>query len=915
MKKNTLKFFMFCALAVSGLVSAQSNLMQKTNATSLELNATSQASLDQTGFVRCATDEMHAKRLSNNPNLQSDAEFEAWLAPLVAAKKAQIAQQKASGNFQQIVVNMPIVFHVITDGTAPSNISGALVQAQIDQLNLDFSNQAGADGGFWDGRDADAEVVFIPAQVDPNGAPMAEPGVNRVTTFGAGPFPTGAFDGAAGSGQIKPETVWDRSQYVNVWVAQITGGILGYAQFPSNSTLPGLNVNGGTELNDGVVIGTGTVGSVAMPGSAAPYNMGRTLTHEIGHWIGLRHIWGDTDCSGDDFCADTPNAGASNFGCNTTTDSCNTDADRDMVENYMDYTDDSCMNIFTNDQVLRIATVIANADGISDLPNSTTGSAGPAISFSTATLTQAEGTDCSFTDVDVDIVIGAGASASTTVNFTATSVTANSGSDFELNTSSVTFASGDTTAQTITLRIFNDSYVEGDETFTIGFTVNANGGDATVGNDSLTVTISDDDAASTGTLVVQNYFDDFEDMDASDWTFTDSDGDGNSFGDQFSIGAVTPSSSLISRSWIGTALTPDNWAVSPAIDLTGVSGTINLDWKVQAAAAAWDLEEYSVYVSTSNNIATLVNATTTFNEIYNDAADAGSSYARTLDLSAHAGDIIYVAFRHWNCSDQDWLSIDDVSVSSSISQGVQTAVNTATQAQVNLNGSGVAYTFDTASTNDFIADVNVTDTSNYGCTTLNVSRSGTSGEPFQGSISPALVSNKTFTITPTTDNSAGTSTLSFYFTEAELAGWEAITGDNRSNLRIGKDNGTSVTDVASTITAFGSDWKVTGDFINGIEGTYYFGNLAFLSTSDFKFDAFAMYPNPSNNQVTIKFNTTNDVAINLYDIHGRTVLNKTFTSQSSSFNQNLNVSALATGIYVVKIESGNNTMFRKLVVN
>jgi hypothetical protein len=160
--------------------------------------------------------------------------------------------------------------------------------------------------------------------------------------------------------------------YANIWVANLSGGLLGYAQFPSNSTLPGMPTDGGSALSDGVVVLYSSVGSVASPyPGGAPYNLGRTLTHEVGHWIGLRHIWGDGGCSVNDYCADTPNAGGSNFGC-PSVDSC-AGGDVDMVENYMDYTDDSCMDIFTYDQVNRMITVLENADGIKDLPNSTTG--------------------------------------------------------------------------------------------------------------------------------------------------------------------------------------------------------------------------------------------------------------------------------------------------------------------------------------------------------------------------------------------------------------------------------------------------------------------------------------------------------------------------------------------------------------
>ena len=89
----------------------------------------------------------------------------------------------------------------------------------------------------------------------------------------------------------------------------------------------------------------------------APFNLGRITTHEVGHWLGLRHIWGDGDCLADDYCNDTPPAEAPNNTCAKNV-SCNSP---DMIENYMDYTTDECMNIFTQDQKIRMHTVLRNS--------------------------------------------------------------------------------------------------------------------------------------------------------------------------------------------------------------------------------------------------------------------------------------------------------------------------------------------------------------------------------------------------------------------------------------------------------------------------------------------------------------------------------------------------------------------------
>jgi gliding motility-associated-like protein len=373
MKINLRKSLLAMMLLIGGCSVFSQKQQDPLGVTQSEL---AQRSIQETGYVRCSTVEMDAIRRAKYPDMQTQDDFENWLAPLIEAKKLEIEQLSSVGSFMSTVINIPIIFHIITDGTMPTNIAASQVQAQIDQLNLDFNNLSGSSYGVA----ASADINFIPAMVDPSGAALTEPGVNRITTFGAGPFPSSDFDVGNGGLEIK-STGWDYNLYANVWVAGLTGGLLGYAQFPSNSTLPGLADDGGPTINSGVVCGTGTIGSVANPGTAAPYNLGRTLTHEIGHWIGLRHIWGDGGCSVDDYCADTPNAGGSNFGCATGNDSCPSDAGTDMVENYMDYSDDACMDTFTADQVLRIITVMENADGLINLPNSTTGSIDYTMNF------------------------------------------------------------------------------------------------------------------------------------------------------------------------------------------------------------------------------------------------------------------------------------------------------------------------------------------------------------------------------------------------------------------------------------------------------------------------------------------------------------------------------------------------------
>lgn len=162
--------------------------------------------------------------------------------------------------------------------------------------------------------------------------------------------------------------------------------------------------------------------------------------------------------------------------------------------------------------------------------------------------------------------------------------------------------------------------------------------------------------------------DNFDDEDISDWTLVDADGDTNNWGDIFQIsdGATPPAPvtpvSLISRSWQGSPLTPDNWATTSAIDLTTAGGVVTLEYITQVPAATWDQEYYSVYVSTTNDINLIPTDPNTveLSETLGDANDSGAPTPKSVDISSLSGEpVVYVTFRHHNVTDMDFISIDD----------------------------------------------------------------------------------------------------------------------------------------------------------------------------------------------------------------------------------------------------------------
>jgi hypothetical protein len=237
------------------------------------------------------------------------------------------------------LLTIQVVVHVV-HRTAQEDISDAQVTSQIKALNRDYQLR-NADKSkvpaVWKSQVANPNVKFALARTDPSG--KATSGITRTATTVAEFAPDNSVKSKK-KGGVEP---WPTDRYLNIWVCTLGGGLLGYAQFP-----------GGPAKTDGVVIlntGFGTQGT-----AAAPFNKGRTATHEVGHFLNLRHIWGDrNDCTGNDFVADTPLAQAANFGKPKFPHiSCHNGPDGDMFMNYMDYTDDAAMFMFTTGQVARM---------------------------------------------------------------------------------------------------------------------------------------------------------------------------------------------------------------------------------------------------------------------------------------------------------------------------------------------------------------------------------------------------------------------------------------------------------------------------------------------------------------------------------------------------------------------------------
>jgi hypothetical protein len=299
----------------------------------------------------CASQEVLEEQIKVDPTrLQKMEEIERQIQ--------EYARNNPDGG-SRMVITIPVVFHVIWN-TASQNISDAQVMSQLTTLNQDFralnADISGLNGTVFSGLGADIEINFCLATQDPSGA--ATTGITRTftntTSFGT----NDAMKFTASGGR----DAWNTARYLNIWVCQLTGGLLGYAQFP-----------GGPASTDGIVClntATGNTGT-----AAAPYNKGRTATHEIGHWLNLIHIWGDATC-GNDLVGDTPVHNTANFGCPTYPHlSTCSGTPTEMTMNYMDYTDDPCMYMFSPGQKTRMRAIV-DAGGPRALLATSTGCSG-----------------------------------------------------------------------------------------------------------------------------------------------------------------------------------------------------------------------------------------------------------------------------------------------------------------------------------------------------------------------------------------------------------------------------------------------------------------------------------------------------------------------------------------------------------
>ena len=313
--KKTLLSALVCGIMATGC--------QKSSIENMGANEPATAEVS-TGH-RCASYEVLQRQLQEDPSL-------ARKMNLIEDFTARYAQNPSQFRLVNGVIEIPVVVNVLYN-TAAQNISAAQIASQIAVLNADYAA-------------TNSDISLTPTIFQPllagntNIRFVLDAVVRKSTTTQSWSTNDGMKKAPKGIAPSSPTTK------LNIWCCNMGGGILGYAQFP-----------GGSSATDGVVIDDNAFGSTGTV--TAPYNKGRTATHEVGHWLNLRHIWGDATC-GNDQVGDTPLHNTANYGCPAAghKSTC-TGTPVEMTMNYMDYTDDACMYMFSAGQKTRMQAVFA----------------------------------------------------------------------------------------------------------------------------------------------------------------------------------------------------------------------------------------------------------------------------------------------------------------------------------------------------------------------------------------------------------------------------------------------------------------------------------------------------------------------------------------------------------------------------
>ena len=743
------------------------------------------------GKIVCFTDEMEQYRLQKSGLNDKNTAFEKWIS-----NQTQILNNNPD-NFNRtnpVIYTIPVIFHIINNGEGVGtgrNIAKAFIDSQIVQINNDFRRKTGTSGFNNHAAGADVEIQFAAAILSPTNTVLGEPGIERINRNTRGWTAPPHLDTYLNS-TIKPATFWNPDKYINIWICDLidsAGSILGYAQGPIAPGNIGQDDDTATiAATDGIVLDYGIIGSSnKKPAGAYPFDEGRILTHELGHFFSLRHVWGEGNCDLDDFIFDTPRQNDVIFGCNITSNSCNdtqygSPGDSiDMVRNYMQYSDNACVNIFTIGQKNRMRVVLgetgAGSPRRASLRFSDRCLNKPLVSFITTDTAVMERTNCNFPwGFSIPVSISRKPAATTNVKFTITGNT--DGNDYTITPDSVTFSPTDTADKYFSISMKPDAVMEGHEKANFYLTISDT--NALAAADPYELIIMNDDFPPAmgkrypGTL----FYEDFE-TPSSGWIKYDYIKGSNRWliggtnGDVSSGKSAYISKDSSSLSYSGTSMshtilyheiTAYNWDSLMLSFYYKCGGQSTNGVKKDFGKVMYSLDSLNFYS---------INGTT-------DLSDSSTSTYFSIPLPYFLWNTkFYLGFFWQNNADSannPPFAIDEISITGKtfIPAQIHTGVDTAMGFSEKPLGPNEMVDFYDRFTGDVLATIQNLSAHNYGCVKVEVDRAGTGAQWVSGdpqTDARTKIFDKTYKVTPEYNNVNGTYNITLYLTQAEYQGW------------------------------------------------------------------------------------------------------------------------------------------------
>lgn len=805
------------------------------------------------GKYVCFTDEMEKYRQLVSGSINTDLIFENW----ISSQKDDPGTANSFVRTNPIIYTIPVIFHVIHNGEAEGigrNIGKAFIDSQIVQINNDFRRKANTSGYNNHANGSDVEIQFVAATLGPTNNVLTQPGIDRINRNSRGWTAPPHLDTYMQS-TIKPASIWDSEKYLNIWVCDLTdisGAVLGYAQQP---IAPG-NIGQDDDTasiasTDGIVLLYSVVGSSnKKPAGAYPYDEGRILTHELGHFFGLRHVWAEGNCDFDDFIFDTPRQNDVVFGCPGNNNSCNDMSygspfdSADMVKNYMQYTDNACVNIFTIGQKTRMR-VVMGTTGVgsprrASLRFSDRAMSKPKISFISTDTVVIERTDCSiYWGFNIPVKISRPPTGTT---YAAISISGNTNAlDFTLSPDSVMFSPTDTADKYFTVAMNPDAVFEGMEQ--AYFTLTVSDTNSIAATDAFELLIrNDDNMPMMGKRFSGTFFSEDFEIPSAGWIKYDYIKGANKWLVGGSNGDVmSGNSAYISKD-------------SSSLSYNGSSRSHTILYH-QVDAYNWDSLYLSFYYKCNGETGSGIKKdfgklmysldSLTFYQINGTADLTDSSNATNYSMMLPSflwNTKFYLGFYWQNdtaTANNPPFAIDNLTISGKtyMPASIHTAIDTAIGFAQKPLGPMETVDFYDRITGDVLATIQNLSGHNYGCVTVAVDRAGL-GAQFVNNDPGTNAQNKlfdrTYKVTPEFNNASGNYKITFYLTQAEILGWMLASTNSLAIANIIKDTGhISNTDIYGPFEQKpaikanylgGTDRTITATFTTGFSG-FGFGRI------------------------------------------------------------------------------------------